>query len=162
LNVRRSRLHTSVQNLYDVQHFEIAVIVGRLHGILETRNLVGTADCKDLGSDGDRLLDPILRQPLDLMVASKAIEPHAPTTSTTAVALLPAAEHLPELDSRDCTEQLARGVVLAVVASEIARVVEGDLLGERLDQELLELIEVLGQELRVVLDRELAASVESS
>ena len=60
------------------------------------------------------------------MLAVGAVQPHPAAATAAAVAVGAAAHHLGELHSRDRLEAVPRGVVLAVVAPEVAGVVEGD------------------------------------
>src|SRR5882724_4510314 len=116
-----------IHQLDDVADDELSFVAGRLHGVLEARDLERAADREHVGADFHRLADASLRQALFEMRRIEPVEPHAAASAAAAVAVRLAAEHLDDLDSRNRPQHLARRFVLAVVTTEVAGVVERDL-----------------------------------
>src|SRR5664279_878509 len=105
--------------------------------------------------ESERLLGAFDVDPL----ADLLLDPEAGTTGAAAEAAFLAAVHLLRLQARDGAENLARRCVDLVVPAEVARIVIGDQLVDRLDRREPSLGNQAAEQLRVVHDLEVTAEL---
>src|SRR3990170_7695972 len=125
----RRWLHRLVDEFDYVADGELAVVPGRLDGVLETGRFIWAGDRQHPAAvhpdGGHGLAHATLGQAFRHVLRHESVEPHPATATAAAVAVRLVVGHLGETDPRDRLEQEARSLVLAVVATREERIVIG-------------------------------------